>query len=172
VISNCEAEHCDADYWIFSDRRGLRRSPINLDFELIVSPDHRFLYVSEVGWGPKGLFAHLTRIELKTLNLQRVAECATPTLSPSKRSIACRDTSGNVHRFSMPDGPLRPVHTLNLGKKRVYRDAHGGHGLSAVQFIDDTRMRIVTVTQGLQDDGNEEHVEEAKWVEAPSPPAR
>ena len=145
---------------------------MNLDYELVVSPDHRFLYVSEVGTGHKGLFAHLTRIELKTLKQRMVADCATPALSPSKRSIACRDTSGNVHRFSLPDGPLRPVHTLNLGKKRVYTDAHGGHGLSAVQFIDDTRMRIVTVTQGLHDDGDGEHVEEAKWVEAPSPPAR
>ncbi|MEE2779903.1 MAG: hypothetical protein VYE15_05245 [Myxococcota bacterium] len=168
VVSNCEAEHCDADYWIFSDRRGLRRSPMNLDYELVVSPDHRFLYVSEVGTGPKGLFAHLTRIELKTLKQRMVADCATPALSPSERSIACRDVSGNVHRFSLPDGPLQPVHTLNLGKKRVYFDAHGGHGLSAVQFIDQTRMRIVTVT----DDGDEDHVEEARWVEAPKRPPK
>jgi len=163
VVSNCEHEHCDTDYWIFSDRRGLRRSPINLDYELVVSPDHRFLYVSEVGWRPKGPFAHLTRIKLKTLSLRRVADCATPALSPSKRSIACRDASGNVHRFALPEGPLRLVHTLNLGKKRVYRDAHGGHGLRAVQFIDDNRIRIATLMQG----GDEEDIEEAKWVESP-----
>jgi hypothetical protein len=163
VVSNCEPEHCDAAYWIFSDRRGLRRSPMNLDFELVVSPDHQFMYVGEVGYSPKGHKAKLTRIELKSLKQRTVADCAAPVLSPSKRSIACRDTSGHVHRFSLPDGPLKPVHTIDLGKKRIYSDAHSGVNLPAIRFIANNRIRIVTLTH----DGDEEDVEEAKWVESP-----
>ncbi|MBM64960.1 MAG: hypothetical protein CMH55_01845 [Myxococcales bacterium] len=168
VTSNCEVEHCDADYWIFSDRRGLRRSPINLDFELVVSPDHQFMYVGEVQSGPEGPKAHLMRIELKTMSLRRVANCAAPVLSPSKRSIGCRDASGNVHRFPLPDGPLTLVHTIDLGKKRIYSDAHSGVTLPAVRFIADNRIRIVTLTQG----GDEEDIEEANWVESPRPPPK
>jgi len=163
VISNCEIEHCDADYWIFSDRRGLRRSPIKLDFELVVSPDHQFMYVGEIQSSPEGQKAQLTRIELKTLKHRKVADCAAPVLSPSKRSIACRDASGDVHRFSLPDGPLEPVHSIDLGKNKIYSDAHSGVNLPAVQFIAKKRIRIVTLTHK----GDEEDVEEAQWVESP-----
>jgi hypothetical protein len=163
VVSNCEPEHCDANYWILSDRRGLRRSPTALDFELVVSPDYRFLYVGHTGRDPSGHTAHLTRIDLKTLKRRMVADCAAPVLSPSKRSIVCRDASGHVHRFSLPDGPLERVHTIQLGKKRIYSDAHGGLNLPAVQFIHNNRIRIVTLTA----DGDEADVEEAKWVDGP-----
>jgi hypothetical protein len=84
-------------------------------------------------------------------------------LSPSKSSVVYRDASEHVHRFSLPDRPLQRVHTIRLGKKRIYKHCHGGHGLNAVHFIDNNRMRIVTLTA----DGDEEHVEYAKWVESP-----
>jgi len=168
VVSNCEPEHCDADYWILSDRRGLRRSPTALDFELVASPDYQFLYVGHIGVDTNGYTAHLTRIELKTLKQRMVADCAAPVLSPSKRSIACRDASGHVHKFSLPDGPLERMHTIDLGKERIYSDAHGGVNLPAVQFIANNRIRIVTLTS----EGDEEDVEEAKWVESPDPRRR
>lgn len=160
MVSDCESEMCDAKYWIFSDRRGLRLSPVALDFELVVSPDDRFLYVGNTMNGPDGARAQLTRVDLKTLKTRMVAGCAAPLLSPSKRWIVCRDASGHVHRLSIKGGPLKRVHSINLGKERIYNDAHTGVSLHAVQFIANDRMRIVTLTG----DG-EERVEEAKWVD-------
>jgi hypothetical protein len=131
-----------------------------LDFELVVSPDHRFLYLGHTGMDSSGYQAYLTRIDLKTLDRRMVADCAAPTLSPSKRWIVCRDASGHVHRYSIHDGSMERVHTINLGKERIYSDPHIGVNLPAVQFIDKNRIRIVTLTA----DGKEDF-EEAKWVD-------
>jgi hypothetical protein len=160
MVSNCEAERCDAGYWIFSDRKGLRRSPATLDYELVVSPDYRFLYVGQIDMGRDGYTTRLTRIELKTLETREVAGCASPALSPSKRWIVCRDAVGDVHRFSTPQGPLERVHTVDLGEERIYSDGHGSLGVSAVQFIRKNRMRVVTLTS----DG-EEDMEVVQWKE-------
>ena len=135
MVSDCEAEHCDAGYWIFSDRKGLRRSPTALDYELVVSPDRRFLYVGSIDMGRDGYTTHLTRMEFKTLETRYVADCASPALSPSKRWIVCRDAVGDVHRFPVPQGPLERVHTVDLGEERIYTDGHGSLGVSAVQFL-------------------------------------
>tara|TARA_B110000495_G_C22976636_1_gene573707 strand:- start:1269 stop:1451 length:183 start_codon:yes stop_codon:yes gene_type:complete len=57
------------------------------------------------------------------------------------------------------------VHTIDLGKDVIYSDPHIGVNLPPVQFIKKNRMRIVTLTAG-----DEEDVEEAKWVDGPFKP--
>lgn len=167
VIKACEAEHCDVDYWILSDRSGLRPSPISLDFAPVVSPDSKYLYAGHTGMGPEmnGYTAYLRRVTLDTLETEQVAECAAPTLSPSERWVVCRDASGHVHRMPVNGGPLERVHTIDLGKDVIYSDPHIGVNLPPVQFIKKNRMRIVTLTAG-----DEEDVEEAKWVDGPFKP--
>ena len=50
------------------------------------------------------------------------------------------------------------MHTVDLGEERIYTDGHGSLGVSAVRFMGDNRMRVVTLTS----DG-EEDIEVVPW---------
>jgi hypothetical protein len=162
LIKDCEAEHCDVDYWILSGRSGLRPSPIPIEYVPVVSPDNKYMFNGDTGMGPDGYQADLTRITLETLKTEVVAACAAPVLSPSERWVVCRDASGHVHRLPIQGGRLERVHTIDLGEDVIYTDAHSGVNLPPVQFIKKDRMRIVTLTREDTED-----VEEAKWVDGP-----
>jgi hypothetical protein len=164
VIKLCEHEHCEVDYWILSGRSGLRPSPIDLDFVPVVSPDSKYLFAGHTGMEPEvsGYIAYLTRVNLDTLETEHVANCAAPVLSPSERWVVCRDASGHVYRLPVQGEGFERIHTIDLGKDVIYSDAHMGVNLPPVQFINENRMRIVTLTHGETED-----VEEAKWVDGP-----
>ena len=171
TVSDCEPEHCETTYWVLSGRSGLRKSPIPLDHNLVLSPDQRVLYVGHTNPSPKGYEASLNRIDLKTLAHTLVAPCAMPVLSPSGRWIVCRDAQGNVHRFGTEGEPMEQIHTLRLGKLRISTSPHIGVDLRPVVFVarqgKERPVRLRVVTPCHQGD---EVVEEIDWVEAPARP--
>ncbi|MCJ8311944.1 MAG: hypothetical protein HRU38_07125 [Saccharospirillaceae bacterium] len=164
VVTACEPEHCDVQYWILSGSLGLRKVPFELEGELVVTPDNQSILMGYTGFDADGFFASLLRINLKDFESEYVAACAAPVLSPSKFWIVCRDETGDVYRLSVSGGELELIHRVNLGDDFIYSDAHLAVPLQAVEFIitDNKQylIRIVTQTRDYQ-----EVIEEIKWVE-------
>jgi len=162
VVKGCEPEHCEVDYWIVSDKNGPRPSPVWFEDAPVVTHDRRYMFTGHTGMEShkSGYIAYLTRITLATLKTEAIASCAAPTLSPSGRWVVCRDADGHVHRLPVQGGDLERVHTIDLGKDRIYSDAHMGVNLAPVTFIKKNRIRITTLTADDKED-----IEEFTWIE-------
>jgi hypothetical protein len=154
TVLYCEAEHCEADFYLMSGTGGPRRLVGDVYGPWVLSPDRKSLFLGHTGMGvdDRGSFtgtyeAFLTRIDVATLKKSHVTACASPVLSPRKRWVVCRDAQGHVHRMPANGGKLEPVYRLNLGKDTINIDAHLGVSLHPVRFPDAAHMIIETLTR-------------------------